>query len=193
MPGGYDIAEIASPRIHRLYAYWVDRRGERSMPRREDIDPAQLKLLLPDLIISELEPAPLRIRYRLVGTRVAEVTGLDYTGLYLDEVDFGKGDEEDWLAQYVWIFAQRAPIFGKSSASSRQGDRKVEYEYTILPLTGDGVTVHQCLELEDFSLLDPLIVPLLEPAFRIEPRPSGSDGESDPASVGLAEPQTLPI
>lgn len=172
MPGGYEIAEIASPSIHQLYAYWADKRGGRSMPRREDIDPMQLKPLLPDLVISELEPAPLRVRYRLVGTRVAEVTGLDYTGLYLDEVDFGDRGEEDWTAQYAWVFDQRVPVFGKSSAQAQEGDRKVEYEYAMLPLTRDGATVDQCLELEDYTALDPLIVPALKQAIRIGPRPS---------------------
>lgn len=186
MPGGYEIGEVASLRINRLFAYWAEKRGERTMPRRDDIDPAQLKPLLPDLIISELEPAPLRVRYRLVGTRVAEVSGLDYTGLYLDEIDFGKGDEEDWLEQYAWILDNRAPILGKSTASSRQGDRRVEYEYAMLPLTRDGVTVDQCLELEDYTNLDPMIVPLLEQALQIEPQRSASDRRSDPVLGGLA-------
>ena len=90
-----DISEISSPNIHRLYVYWTAKRGLHPVPYRRDIDPADLKPLLPELTISEFETDPFRVRYRLVGTRVAEISGLDYTGLYLDQLDFGDGDYED--------------------------------------------------------------------------------------------------
>ncbi len=90
-----DISEISSPNIHRLYDYWTAKRGLHHVPYRRDIDPADLKPLLPELTISEFETDPFRVRYRLVGTRVAEISGLDYTGLYLDQLDFGDGDYED--------------------------------------------------------------------------------------------------
>ncbi len=113
MSYGSDIAAISSSKIRCLYDYWTAKRGPHPMPYRRAIDSAELKSLLPELSISEFETTPFRICYRLVGTRVAEIAGFDYTGFYLDEFDFGTGDHEDWMGQYAWIFENRAPIFGR--------------------------------------------------------------------------------
>jgi hypothetical protein len=50
--------------------------------------PGRITRLLPYLVIAEIAPEPLRIRHRLVGTRVVEANGSDYTNRYLDECDF---------------------------------------------------------------------------------------------------------
>jgi hypothetical protein len=38
--------EICSPAVAEIYCYWNHKRGERSMPRRADIDPIDLKAVL---------------------------------------------------------------------------------------------------------------------------------------------------
>ena len=167
MSYGSDIAEISSPKIRRLYDYWTAKRGPHPMPYRRDIDPAELKSLLPELSISAFETDPFRVRYRLVGTRVAEIAGFDYTGFYLDELDFGTGDHEDWAGQYAWIYENQAPVFGRSATPFRHGGGAAAFEYAGLPLTADGATVFQCLEFEDYGTLDPLVMPTLERATRL--------------------------
>ncbi|MGH6894386.1 MAG: PAS domain-containing protein [Dongiaceae bacterium] len=77
MPSSVDtlhVTEIASPRIHRLYSYWNGLRqgGSDILPRRADVAPDQIRELLPNIMIVDVEQSPLRFRYRLVGTRVVE-------------------------------------------------------------------------------------------------------------------------
>ncbi|MBK8157715.1 MAG: PAS domain-containing protein [Rhodospirillaceae bacterium] len=79
MPIVQDPAAIASVKIDQLRRWWLSKCGQRRFPDRADLDPAELKPLLPYILISErLEP--FNVRYRLVGTRVVGITGLDITG-----------------------------------------------------------------------------------------------------------------
>src|SRR5262245_27147770 len=95
------------PTISELHPYWLSRRGERRMPRRSDISPTDIPSLLPMLFLVDLEHDPFRVRYRLVGTSAVEMSGRDYTGLYLDEIRFNKPDE--LLALYRQAADERRP------------------------------------------------------------------------------------
>src|SRR3981189_854326 len=50
--------------------YWLEKRGTRSMPRRSDISPAQLKLQLPHILLADVIDGGVDFRYRLVGMQL---------------------------------------------------------------------------------------------------------------------------
>ncbi len=136
------------PSITELYEYWLSRRGGRAMPRRADIDPADIRHLLPAIALVDIEPQPFRVRYRLVGTRLVQDMGHDFTGFYLDELRFDKPDE--LLALYRRAAAEKAPAF--RSGTWRRPDGIVwGLETAILPLSDDDARVTQCLAIEDFK------------------------------------------
>lgn len=64
--------------LRRLLAHWQDRRGHSPWPSRTDIDPVDLKDLLGWLMLIEREGDD--FRYRLVGSKIVEITQLDATG-----------------------------------------------------------------------------------------------------------------
>lgn len=67
------------PDLHvAMYRYWRGRAGERAMPMRTDIDPADLKRFLPHIML--LDSGPDHFRYRLVGSRIVQDFGRDTTG-----------------------------------------------------------------------------------------------------------------
>jgi hypothetical protein len=69
-----------------LLAYWTARRQASGVADKRDIDPTELEpALLPFIGISEIEAETARIRYRLVGTGIAQRHGADLTGKYLDD------------------------------------------------------------------------------------------------------------
>jgi hypothetical protein len=60
-------AEVAgfacrSRALERLLAYWCRQRGARTMPRRGDIDPADIVELLPHIMMDEMDGTPPRAR-----------------------------------------------------------------------------------------------------------------------------------
>ena len=73
--------EIRHANLARLYRHWDGLCGGRAMPRRPDFDPLALPALLGNLILIDvLGRAPLRFRYRLVGSKLTERIGRDMTG-----------------------------------------------------------------------------------------------------------------
>lgn len=136
------------PTIAELHEYWLSRRFGRVMPRRADIDPADMPALLPHIALVDIEYEPFRVRYRVVGTKMVEYVGHDFTGLYLDELKFSKPDE--LLALYRRAATERAPTFRAMTWRGPDGSVWV-LENAILPLSEDDVRVTQCLAIEELQ------------------------------------------
>src|SRR3569833_3722073 len=87
--------------IKQLAEYWNSLAGG-TAPDRSTIDPAAILPLLPFILMIEFEDEPFRVRYRLTGTRVDEMTGMNITGRYLDEFAHGiyRRPVEQILRQY---------------------------------------------------------------------------------------------
>ena len=145
-----DIREIRSPRIHRLHDYWQQQRGRQGgqLPRRSDIAPDDIKDLLPSIMIVDVEHDPLRFRYRLVGTRVVEYNGAEFTGRYLGEI--GWPEEQDLMDSYAAVVNSREPIFGLLDWGLISG-AVGRCEFARLPLSEDGDSVSQILAMEDYD------------------------------------------
>ena len=128
-----DIAQITSPRIHRLFSYWQNQQQSRGgmLPRRGDIAPDQLRDLLPNIMIVDVEREPLRFRYRLVGTRVVEYNGFEFTGRYLGEI--GWPEEQELFDSYAKVVETQRPFFGSLDWELVLG-RMGRCEFVRLPL-----------------------------------------------------------
>ncbi|WP_119301275.1 PAS domain-containing protein [Dongia deserti] len=153
-----DIAGITSPRIHRLYAYWQHQceRRDGTPPKRGDIAPDQIRGVLPNIMIVDVERDPLRFRYRLVGTRVVEYNGLEFTGRYLGEI--GWPEEQDLIDSYAAVVEGRRPVFGAFAWELTTG-RMGRCEFARLPLSEDGELVSQILAMEDYDFPQPDALP----------------------------------
>ena len=156
------IDEVPSTRAQRMFHYWMAKKGARQMPSRADIDPGEIKDLLPNIILTRLEYEPFRVLYKLIGTRAVENAGLDYSGRYLDELDFVSEFGTDWPATYRLIATEKEPIFGLCQIKFTDDVIK-PYVVAMFPLSSDGVTVDQCLAIEDLEL-DLLEVERLPPS-----------------------------
>lgn len=122
---------LAPPLLQRLHAYWDGKRAGRVYPGREEIDPLELKFMLGNLILLDIEPEPLRFRYRLFGTEIARRQGFDMTGKYLDQHPW---PELATLARAVYLEVLRT---GEPAKIHREGlidDQYVHHDSVILPL-----------------------------------------------------------
>ncbi len=72
------------PVLDGVYRYWNMKRGKTSAPRRADIDPLEFHLFLPYVCLLDVTLEPLEFRYRLCGTAVCNLLGMDPTGKPLD-------------------------------------------------------------------------------------------------------------
>ena len=143
-----DIGVSQSPMVRTLNGWWLAQRGSNGIPDRAAFDPAEFKSLMPNLVIVDVEPEPFRLRYRLVGTRVAEFTGFDFTGKYLDEL-VALGSLGQWVEHYGSACRNRAPIFGSVTEPTTAGGT-FTFEFGLFPISRGGDEVVQFIGLEDY-------------------------------------------
>lgn len=129
--------------LKRLLAYWAEKKGDRVAPTRAEIDPAEIKAILPYVGIVSVERPQLRFRYRLAGTEIIKGYGLELTGRCLDEMDLNNHQSEI-TREYT-----RAAENGEPSCSTwqyaRKDGRTVRYERLVLPLSSDGKQIDMLL------------------------------------------------
>ena len=138
-----------APRVRQLRDYWESKRRGRALPARADIEPVEIKSLLPDLIIADLFTDPLRVRFRLAGTRVCDAFGFNIVGRWLEELNVA-ADIPFWVAQYGRMMTTQAPVYGRTTGT--HGDFELfRGNWAMFPLSSDGQRVDQCLEIEDWA------------------------------------------
>ncbi|MGE5147399.1 MAG: PAS domain-containing protein [Candidatus Eiseniibacteriota bacterium] len=129
--------------LKRLYAYWLAKKGTRAAPARADIDPLEIAPLLPHVTLIDVESAPLRFRYRLVGTEIVNNVGEDFTGRYLDTL-LRLAQRDLMAAELARVVASGQPAVNLWEYARHDG-RHVRYERLVLPLSSDGKTVDMLL------------------------------------------------
>ena len=135
-------------RLHAVYAYWDSKRNGRAMPSRADIEPADLKPFLPQLVLLDVVGDPPRFRYRLVGTEVTRVRqGLgkgDPTGEFVDDVTHHQGTAAV-LAHYRRVVAERRPSIDAGTYTPSPERPWLRFKRLVMPLAADGATVDMLL------------------------------------------------
>ena len=129
-----------SPLLIDLHRYWLERRGDRAMPQRADIDPIHTAFRphLGFVVLTDVVE-PLRFRFRLIGSTLTTVVGRDSTGRYLDEV-YSPADYEYMIVAYRWVVAHQAPL--RITGNLRHENRSwIDMESVDLPLSSDGRAV----------------------------------------------------
>ena len=142
--------QFDDPRLADLLRYWDEKRGDRPMPARRDIDPIELRSHLGRLSLVDLEYDPFRLRYRLIGTNITETLGRDMTGRYFDEI-YPPNILSDTLAAYGWMTENKKPLRGFGNALCAEKSM-FEFEILNLPLSEDGTRVNMVLGEIIFSL-----------------------------------------
>jgi hypothetical protein len=141
--------ELAKSKLVRtLYDWWSANVGPAGIPDRGAFDLIEHRLLMPCVLISDVEPEPFRIRYRLVGTRIVANLGVDFTGRYLDEF-LGPNFTVPWVDYYRQAYATRRLLMGALTEPTRTGGT-FSYEFGLYPIARGGDAVEQFIALEDY-------------------------------------------
>jgi PAS domain len=160
-------AEIASPLVLSLFAYWDRLRADRSAPSWRAIEPAAIKKCLPYLLVSEVFGEPFDLRFRLAGTELVSSYGYDPTGMTLREHDHASANDV-WLALYGRLLSDKQPIFGRYVAQASMGEI-FRVDVVMLPLSHDDRSVDRIIELEDWGMAPGLRRDKIDPkAWRFE-------------------------
>jgi hypothetical protein len=126
---------VDDPDLSALCMYWNRQRGGRPMPCRADIKPKEIISLLPQVFIADI-CQPLRFRFRLVGSAICNRWHDDFTGKWLDELDFD-GELETVLEQYASVARTGAPRVDEVEFVNDES-RYLHYRRLLLPLSEEG-------------------------------------------------------
>ncbi len=153
----------ADDALQQTLDYWRRLCGERRMPARKDLNPADIPRLLPKLMLADVAEPPVgtelvndtgdamtsapvqtpQIRFRLVGTEVTGRFGTELTGHRLSEIDYG-AQADEVAALYRQVVDCGEPRFARIDFMQRHG-RLVQMEHLLLPLSDDGTHVNMVL------------------------------------------------
>jgi hypothetical protein len=150
MASSFEVSVVHSERIRKLNAYWLTK-AKGGVPSRSEIDPVDVRELLPNLMMIDMVGDPVRFRYRLVGTRVVQYTGFDFTGRCLDEMVF---QGRDFIEQcYRRMLAEKRPVFGHYAWLVRSRHFG-QCEFGLFPLSDGGATVNRGISIEDYERME---------------------------------------
>jgi hypothetical protein len=140
LPPGAGETELAE-----LLHYWESKRRGALLPSRADIDPIDLRRLLPQILLSEVvrAAAGLRFRFRLAGTAFTTLVGRDVTGLFLDEL--GPPDRVAPVHRAMTAVVEHArPAYLVSHVTVRSEEYLMAKRLGV-PLAADGRNVDMVL------------------------------------------------
>lgn len=137
--------DILLPAIRQLYVYWREAAADDRIPARSDLDVLRMKPVLGSIVLFERMPPDGRYRYRLIGTKVVERDGFDWTGRFVDTVPMPQY-RDLILSRIAELEVQRRPLLVRN----RQMFDMVWYDYECLwlPLAGDHRTIDMLLSCQ---------------------------------------------
>jgi len=134
--------EAADPRFRTFFDYWLSKAPPGQLPGRQHIDPADLRALLPNILIYDVIDeggGSYRFRYRLWGTFVTMLVGGNHTGKFIEDV--AEPERQAEINQVLTeIVTQRQPHFWEQPVPVRDRDF-IAYQRLALPLASDGKTI----------------------------------------------------
>jgi hypothetical protein len=141
-----DQSEITSATVQRMAGYLARKRDGRALPSRADVDPTEIREFLPYMVLVDIQDDPLRVYYRLVGTRIAEFYG-EFTGTWMHDRPISDAYRQIAENIYRTLIESKAPVYGVTEMRTRS-DAMVSYEWGYFPLSNDGINVTGGLEIE---------------------------------------------
>lgn len=134
-------------------AYWADKRGDRALPLRSDLDPVEIPQLLRHLILIDVLDGPRDYRYRLMGDEILTRVTPGLKGRRFREID-GKGPGTGLWESMTRVVNTGLPRYGRAGYAG-------PHRYTagvndlLLPFSEDGSTVSQVLVVALFRDREP--------------------------------------
>lgn len=149
----------ATPLLRQAYDYWLAKCGNRSMPARADLDPAEITPLLPNVILMDVlrdtKPGwPLDFRYRLIGTRVDAMMNGRYTGMRMSEMPHQQPGSRIWGSLQT-VTEQGRPQINRVPYVGQHKDFITVVDM-VMPLSGDGRQVDMLFCVVEFIPREPL-------------------------------------
>ncbi|PHR24963.1 MAG: PAS domain-containing protein [Hoeflea sp.] len=116
-----------------LFDYWTEKRGQRAAPSRTDIEPADIRTLLPHVFICDLV-ADGQLSFRLAGTALCALHGRELKGQLFSSLWLADGSRNAGRTGASVATGATPAVLSLDCLSS--GGRVTQAEMLLLPITG---------------------------------------------------------
>lgn len=137
-PAGPDEAGLRA-----LVAYWTALSARHPVPLRRDVDPRRIDGLLPNTFILE-SVAPGLARFRVAGTRLADLMGMDVRGMPISTL-IEPGSRDAFADALAGVFDRPSRLWLQLRAAGGFGRPPLTGAMAVLPLRCDRGEVSRAL------------------------------------------------
>jgi hypothetical protein len=132
------LRDLTDPMVLEILNYWYARRGDRLMPRPQDMDPVDFARHMPNLMMIQVDHDPFALTYRLIGEEVTQVHGTNYRGRSVKDVNEVRSDLGSLLHElYKAVALLRRPV-GVGGGLEFMGRGHMTFEAAYMPLSFEG-------------------------------------------------------
>lgn len=149
--------DLSSPVLRDLLGYWRSLTADARIPTRADVDPQAMRPWLPHVMLVDVQFAPRRFRWRLIGTHVTQTLGRDVTGRWFDEL-YDPPILTGMCEAYSHSVDRRAPVRFTGRADFAHKTH-VAFESLHMPLVDAGDRVNMLLAGAVIALSRPEVAP----------------------------------
>lgn len=116
-----------------LFTYWNAKRGNRPAPARSDIEPSDIRTLLPHVFICEIAAGG-QLAFRLAGTAICSLKGKELKASLFSELWFRDGQRNIERTAQAVVSHSTPAVLSVDALSS--GARMTSAELLLLPVRG---------------------------------------------------------
>lgn len=127
---------VRSNRLRALLRYWSEKRQDRPMPPRGEIDPIEIPRLLPIILVADATAAGPCMR--LLGSETTNAYGRELRGQLISEIAFGEFTPF-WLEAFALVARSAAPA--TATGTFRKATELCSVEIVLMPLADDGISL----------------------------------------------------
>jgi hypothetical protein len=128
------------PSNQQLFAYWIERRGERDAPERSDIDPGAIRAILGDsfLLAYDAQSGDARAgcTFRVAGTRLCALFGRELRGEPF--ASLWDAESATQMRDLVGIVAEEGIGLAAAATAFSSEGTECHFELLLLPLAHRG-------------------------------------------------------
>lgn len=142
--GTDDIPSECHPLVSEMMSYWRSIHPAERLPGRQHLDPVDIPNLLANIRLVDVHGRPARFLARLVGTKLVDLHGFDYTGQWLDDA-YDNFEASGAHLGLLTVLSSRMPDWRRGPPLLSEGKDYVQIERLNLPFASDGETVDMVL------------------------------------------------
>lgn len=145
--------EAGSTLVQRGFDYWKIKAGTRPAPTWRDIDPAEIKDLLPNILCIHVRWNPLDFVERITGQKVLENNHRNSMGVSWRDYP-GRGPDSQIWGVIAEVATKMEPSFQDVPYVGPYKDF-MRVQTVSCPISDDGITVNKVLGFVDFLRRSP--------------------------------------